>query len=184
MTVFGAFLALPGRSLTGVVVGLGLYGFFAGFFIVPIAALIQHRPDCKEKGAVIAASNLLSFVGIFIAAGRLLFAGRAVLHLSARQVFICHHPPDPWRDHLRASGCCPDAFLRFIMWMATHTLYRVRVMGRDNIPAKGGALFVCNHVSFVDAVLLQSPRPTGPSGSSCSRRFTSCRYIKPCARAS
>ena len=49
MTVFGAFLAQPGRSLTEVVVGLVLYGFFAGFFIVPIAALIQHRPDSQGE---------------------------------------------------------------------------------------------------------------------------------------
>ena len=48
----------------------------------------------------------------------------------------------------------PDALLRFGLWLLTRTLYRVRVLGRDNIPGKGGALFVCNHVSFVDALLL------------------------------
>ncbi|HKW27801.1 MAG TPA: AMP-binding protein, partial [Verrucomicrobiae bacterium] len=48
----------------------------------------------------------------------------------------------------------PDSLLRFVLWCATHSLYRIRVLGRDNIPEKGGALFVCNHVSFVDAVLL------------------------------
>ena len=48
----------------------------------------------------------------------------------------------------------PDSLLRFLLWCATHSLYRIRVLGRDNIPEKGGALFVCNHVSFVDAVLL------------------------------
>ena len=48
----------------------------------------------------------------------------------------------------------PDSLLRFVLWLLTRTLYRVRVLGRDNIPEKGGALFVCNHVSFVDALLL------------------------------
>src|ERR1051325_9960075 len=48
----------------------------------------------------------------------------------------------------------PEALLRFMLWVLTRTLYRVRVLGRENIPAKGGALFVCNHVSFVDALLL------------------------------
>lgn len=152
MTVFGAFLAQSERSLAEVVTGLGLYGFFAGFFIVPIAALIQHRPDSKEKGAVIAASNLLSFVGIFIAAGVFYLLG-GVLHLNGRQVFLV-------TTLLTLGGTLyglwllPSAFLRFLLWIATHTLYRVRVNGRDNIPAKGGALFVCNHVSFVDALLL------------------------------
>ena len=48
----------------------------------------------------------------------------------------------------------PDALLRFALWLLTRTIYRVRVLGRDHIPEKGGALFVCNHVSFVDALLL------------------------------
>src|SRR6266542_6451999 len=48
----------------------------------------------------------------------------------------------------------PDALLRWVLWLLTRTLYRVRVLGRENIPEKGGALFVCNHVSFVDALLL------------------------------
>ena len=44
--------------------------------------------------------------------------------------------------------------LRLVLWCLTHTLYRIRVDGRDNIPAKGGALFVCNHLSLIDALLL------------------------------
>jgi len=38
----------------------------------------------------------------------------------------------------------------------THSLYRIRVEGRDHIPAKGGALFVCNHLSLIDGLLLQA----------------------------
>src|SRR6185369_13824299 len=48
----------------------------------------------------------------------------------------------------------PDALLRFVLWALTRTIYRIRIVGRDNIPERGGALFVCNHVSFVDALLL------------------------------
>ena len=48
----------------------------------------------------------------------------------------------------------PDALLRFVLWCVTNTIYRIRVVGRDNIPAKGGALFVCNHLSFADALLV------------------------------
>ena len=44
--------------------------------------------------------------------------------------------------------------MRFLLWLLTHTLYRIRVVGRDNIPEKGGALFVCNHLSFMDACFL------------------------------
>ena len=48
----------------------------------------------------------------------------------------------------------PAALLRFVLWLLTITIYRIKVLGRDNIPEKGGALFVCNHVSFVDVLLL------------------------------
>jgi len=179
MTVFGGFLALPGRELPGVVTGLALYGFFAGFFIVPIAALIQHRPDRTEKGAVIAASNLLSFVGIFLAAGVFyLLAG--LLELSPRQIFLA-------TTLMTLAGTVyvvcllPDALLRFLLWLATHTLYRVHVMGRDNIPAKGGALFVCNHLSLADAVLLQSSTDR-PIRFIMLKAIYESRFIKPWAR--
>jgi len=48
----------------------------------------------------------------------------------------------------------PDALLRLLLWILTHSVYSVRVAGRDNIPAKGGALFVSNHMSLVDALLV------------------------------
>src|SRR5262249_57556172 len=48
----------------------------------------------------------------------------------------------------------PDWFLRLLLFFLTHTIYRIKVLGRDNIPEKGGALFVSNHMSFVDVLLL------------------------------
>jgi 1-acyl-sn-glycerol-3-phosphate acyltransferase len=51
-------------------------------------------------------------------------------------------------------GCCPTPCCGSCSGCSHRTLYRIRVLGRDNIPDKGGALFVCNHVSFVDALLL------------------------------
>jgi acyl-[acyl-carrier-protein]-phospholipid O-acyltransferase/long-chain-fatty-acid--[acyl-carrier-protein] ligase len=48
----------------------------------------------------------------------------------------------------------PDALLRFVLWVLTHSIYRIRILGRDNIPERGGALFICNHLSHVDALLL------------------------------
>ncbi|MBI4463279.1 MAG: MFS transporter, partial [Acidobacteria bacterium] len=140
-------LSLPGLSLTVVLVELALLGFFGGFFIVPIAALIQHRPAKEHKGGVIAASNLLSWVGYFIATGfyylltalggltppRIFQVGAAItLAGTAYVVYIL-----------------PDSLLRLLLWMLTHTFYRIRVVGRDHIPEKGGALFVSNHLSFV-----------------------------------
>src|SRR5947207_10596181 len=55
----------------------------------------------------------------------------------------------------------PEYLLRFIAWVASRRIYRFQVKGDDNIPVEGAAILVCNHVSFVDAVLLMaaSPRP-------------------------
>jgi acyl-[acyl-carrier-protein]-phospholipid O-acyltransferase / long-chain-fatty-acid--[acyl-carrier-protein] ligase len=44
--------------------------------------------------------------------------------------------------------------IRFIVWILTHTIYRLRVIGRENFPQSGGALLVSNHMSLVDALLL------------------------------
>src|SRR3984957_8301043 len=87
MTVFGALLYSPGQSLTTAATHLALLGFFGGFFAVPLGALIQHRPRPEHKGGVIAASNLLSFVGIFIAAGAYYFFS-SVFHLTPAGVFL------------------------------------------------------------------------------------------------
>jgi acyl-[acyl-carrier-protein]-phospholipid O-acyltransferase/long-chain-fatty-acid--[acyl-carrier-protein] ligase len=152
MTLFGTLLALPGPTLRGAILELMLYGFFAGFFIVPVSALIQHRPDKGRKGGIIGASNLLSFVGIFLASPVFIFMS-GILRLNPRQIFVATTVLT-FTGTLYALWLMPDAFLRFILWILTNTIYRVRVLGRDHIPEKGGALFVCNHVSFVDALLL------------------------------
>ena len=72
MTIFGALLYSPGHTIHTAGAHLALLGFFGGFFAVPLNALIQHRPRSEQKGGVIAAANLLSFVGVFSAAGAVL----------------------------------------------------------------------------------------------------------------
>ncbi len=152
MMVFGIVLASPGLTLMTVGVNLALLGFFAGFFIVPIAALIQHRPDKERKGSVIAAANLLSFVGIFLAAGvHILMAD--VGGLDPREIFLVISAVT-LVGTAYVAYLLPDFLLRFLLWLLTHSIYRIRVEGRDNIPDKGGALFVCNHLSLVDGLLL------------------------------
>ena len=59
-----------------------------------------------------------------------------------------------WAATIYVCVLLPDSLLRFLLWLHHRTLYRIRMDGRDNIPAKGGALFVCNHVSWMDALLL------------------------------
>ena len=152
MTVFGILLSGANLSFTHVLVLLSALGFAAGFFAVPVNALIQHRPDEKDRGGVIAAANLLSFVGIGGAAG-IYYVFQHYTHLSPPNIFLCASLMTVAAT-VYVLYLLPDALLRLLLWIATHTLYRIHLQGRDHVPAKGGALLVPNHVSMVDAVLL------------------------------
>jgi acyl-[acyl-carrier-protein]-phospholipid O-acyltransferase/long-chain-fatty-acid--[acyl-carrier-protein] ligase len=152
MTCTGLVLGIVPHGMAGSAALLGMLGFFAGFFAVPVNALIQHQPAEQDKGGIIAAANLLSFVGIAISSG-VYFVFTAYIHLDPRGVIV-------------AASCItalstayvlyllPEWFGRLILFFATRTVYRVRTIGRDNFPEKTGALLVCNHMSFVDVALL------------------------------
>jgi acyl-[acyl-carrier-protein]-phospholipid O-acyltransferase/long-chain-fatty-acid--[acyl-carrier-protein] ligase len=154
MTVFGGMLYWYGHSMQSSAIVLALLGFFGGFFAVPLNALIQHRPRAEHKGGVVAFANFFSFVGVLIA-GLLYPLFSRTLNQSARGIFL-----DGAILTLIATAysiyLLPDSMLRLLMWMITHTIYRIRVEGRDNIPETGGALFVANHMSLIDALLLQA----------------------------
>lgn len=152
LTVFSAALWQPGLTYRGALTHLTLLGFFGGFFIVPISAIMQHRPDKGRRGAVLATGNLLSFVGIALASA-VFWLATAAMGLQPRQIFLLSGAMTMGAT-IYVVVLLPDSLLRLFIWLFTHSVYRLRVDGRDNIPEKGGALFVCNHVSFVDALLI------------------------------
>ena len=152
LSLFSALLAWPGAGLQFSFVLLALLGFAGGFFIVPVAALLQHRPARENKGAVQATANQLSFVGVFLASGvHWLLAQQ--FQLSPRHIFLVGGVMT-LAGAIYALILLPDALLRFFLWCVTNSVYRIRIVGREHVPAKGGALFVCNHLSFADALLL------------------------------
>ncbi len=152
MTCTGLALGLTPHGLAGSAALLGVLGLWAGFFAVPVNALIQHKPADEDKGGIIAASNLLSFVGIAISSG-VYFVFTDYIHLDPRGVIVAS-------SCITALGTAyvlyllPEWLARLILFFVTRTVYRVRVIGRDNFPEKTGALLVCNHMSFVDVALL------------------------------
>lgn len=82
-------LGLDGVGFRWFLLALVGLGFSAGLFIVPIAAVLQHRPAPEDKGSVQGAANVLSFIGILAASGVQWLAFQA-LHLTPGQVFwIC-----------------------------------------------------------------------------------------------
>ena len=152
LTIFAVFLSQNGLSFWEIAVNLALLGFAGGFFIVPVMAIIQHRPADEKRGGVIAASNQLSFIGVGLA---------SVVYAVLTQVAPFHVQGVFLFGGLMTLGATiyavtlmPDSVLRLLVWILVHSVYRMRIVGRDNIPARGGALFVCNHLSLVDALLL------------------------------
>jgi acyl-[acyl-carrier-protein]-phospholipid O-acyltransferase/long-chain-fatty-acid--[acyl-carrier-protein] ligase len=152
MTVTGFLMGTLHAGFAGTAVLLAALGFWAGFFAVPVNALIQHRPAEKDKGGIIAASNLLSFVGIAISSG-VYYVFTTYIHLNPNEVIVA-------ASCITAAATVyvlmilPEWFARLLLFFATHTIYRLRVLGRDNLPERTGALLVCNHMSFVDVALL------------------------------
>ena len=141
-----------------VMVDLLLLALFAGLYSVPMYALIQMRSRPSHRSRIIAANNILNALFMIVSAGMaalLLKAG-----VSVPQIFLI-----TGLLNLLVAGyiflLVPEYLLRFIAWVATHFVYRFEVRGDENIPLEGAAILVCNHVSFVDAILLMaaSPRP-------------------------
>jgi len=152
MTCTGFALGITSHGMVGSALLLGMLGFFAGFFAVPVNALIQNEPKEENKGGIIAAANLLSFVGIAISSGVYLVFTKYV-HLDPRGVIVAASSITAFSTAY-VLYLLPEWFGRLILFFATRTVYCVHVIGRDNFPEKGGALLVCNHMSFVDAALL------------------------------
>jgi len=180
MTCTGFVLGGMHFGLIGSGVLLAVLGFWAGFYAVPVNALIQHRPDEKDKGGIIAAANLLSFVGIALSSG-VYYIFTAFIHLNPRGVIVA-------ASFITALGTVYVLFLlpewlgRLLLFFFTHTVYRVKVLGRDNFPDKTGALLVCNHMSFVDALLLIASTDR-PIRFLMYKGIYDNKFIKPFARA-
>jgi acyl-[acyl-carrier-protein]-phospholipid O-acyltransferase/long-chain-fatty-acid--[acyl-carrier-protein] ligase len=152
MTIMAAVVAIAPHSFWPAALALGGLGIFGGFFAVPVNALIQHRPAADKKGGIIAAANLLSFVAGVAASGAY-FAFTSFGHLDPRGVFLAG-ALITLGGTIYVLYLLPDWFLRLLLFFLTRTVYRIKVIGRDNVPEKGGALFVSNHMSFVDVLLL------------------------------
>jgi len=159
LALCAGLMAVPGLVVWQVATLLTLLGVSGGFFMVPINALIQHRPAAADKGSVIAASEWVSSLGIFVAAGSFWLL-REVLQLSAASIFLTGSILT-LIGTLFAIKLVPDSLARLLLWVVTHTFYRVRLKGAHNLPDEGAALLVCNHVSMADAlfVIASTHRP-------------------------
>ncbi|QWV92944.1 acyl-[ACP]--phospholipid O-acyltransferase [Geomonas oryzisoli] len=143
--------ALP-ASLPVCLAVIVCFGISAGVFSLPLQTFIQLRADASMRGEVLAASTFINWIGILFASGLTwLFSGP--LGLSAAQGFSIIGALTLVLTIL-SFRILPDFLLRFIALVTMRIFYRLRIIGRDNLPVEGPALLIPNHVTWADALLL------------------------------
>ena len=154
----GAFLQQPGSwriamDLTGI-------GLFAGFFAVPLFALIQSRTPRSEISRVIAGMNIQN-AGFIVLAAVLGIVVQRFFGWTIPQVFLALAIANVFVA-IYIFTLVPEFMMRFLSWVLVRVLYRMRPHGiEQHVPDEGAALIVCNHVSYMDALILSAsvPRP-------------------------
>ena len=168
MTVFAVDLYFAARGLTvGTLIGVAefinvsnnwrimvdlfLLAMFAGFYSVPLYALMQSRTDKKFRARIIAANNILN--ALFMVVASLIAAALLQAGLTLPQLYLVVGIMNA-AVALFIFKLVPEFLMRFIIWMLIHTFYRVEKEGLEHIPDEGPCVLVCNHVSFVDALVI------------------------------
>jgi len=131
----------------------------AGLYSVPLYAMIQTRSAPSHRARIIAANNIINAL-FMIAAAAYAVILLNVVKLSVPELLLSASLLNAVVA-IYIYGLMPEFLLRFLSWLLVHSIYRIRTRGASNIPDRGAALIVCNHVSYVDALLLMaaSPRP-------------------------
>lgn len=143
------FIQQPGAL--GVVIDLVGIGVFGGFYIVPLYALVQSQTKPEFRSRVIAGNNILNALLMVIAA--LLSGVFLAFDLSIPQLFLTIALLNI-AVAVYIFTLAPVYMMRFLVWLVTHTLYRVRHQDLTHIPRKGPAVIVANHVSYLDGLIL------------------------------
>ena len=131
------------------ILGLGVFG---GFYIVPLYALIQSRTAPSERARVIAANNILNALFMVVSALVTILL-LSVAKLTIPELFLVVSLMNI-AVNTYIFKIVPEFSMRFMIWLLSHSMYRVQHKNLELIPDEGAALLVCNHVSFVDALLI------------------------------
>src|SRR6266478_7682337 len=134
-----------------IVADLVLLGMFGGFYIVPLYALIQERSDPAFRSRIIAANNILNALFMVASAGIALGLLKAGLSIPA--LFLATGLMNAVVA-LYIYSLVPEFLMRFLAWLLIHSVYRVDKQGLEQVPETGACVIVCNHVSFVDPIVI------------------------------
>jgi 1-acyl-sn-glycerol-3-phosphate acyltransferase len=155
---YGVLEFLRERTHWRVMADLALVGVFGGFYIVPLYTLVQTRSDASERSRVIAGNNVLN--AIFVVAAAVFAIVLLDAGVSIPQLFLVAALLNAVVA-VYIYTLVPEFLMRFLIWLLVHTVYRLEKSGLENIPDSGPAVLVCNHVSFVDGLVIAAacPRP-------------------------
>ena len=150
-SLFGPMTFIREGSNVRVMIDIVMLGVSGGIYIVPLYALVQQRSELKKRSRIIAANNVLNALFMVVAALYALFilstgvtVSTLFLIMAIMNVIVT----------LYIFTLVPEFVMRLLIWLLIHTVYRVDKTGLDKIPDDGPALLICNHVSFVDALIL------------------------------
>ncbi len=145
----GEFLARAGSWR--ILFDLVMIGVFGGFYIVPLYALIQTRSERSHQSRIIAGNNILNalfMVGTAALAAAMLHSGFSIpqmfLAIAVLNAVVAVY----------IYTLVGEFLMRFLIWLLIHSVYRLEKSGLEKIPDEGAAVIVCNHVSFVDALII------------------------------
>ncbi|MYM41799.1 MFS transporter [Duganella qianjiadongensis] len=155
---FDALALLHQPGVPHILADVLLIGLFGGFYIVPLFALIQTRCEPSHLSRTIAGMNILNALFMVTAAGvAILLLGQGY---TIPQLFLVTALLNALVA-LYIFSLVPEFLMRFLAWLLIQTVHRVRSVDAERIPVDGAAVLVCNHVSYVDAIVIMaaSPRP-------------------------
>ncbi len=145
------------HSFASSVLWLAGAGFAGGLFIVPLNAFLQEHAEREEKGRLLATNNFLNMIGVVFASGAL-YLFHDLLHWTPSHILAALGALT-LAATIYIAWLVPAPLVRLIVWSFANLFFKIRVVGADNIPKKGGALIVSNHVSYADAILIGCATP-------------------------
>lgn len=134
-----------------VLLDLLMIGISGGLYIVPLYALIQTRSAPTHRSRIIAGNNILN--ALFMVVSALLAIVLLKVGLTIPQLLLTTALLNA-AVALFIYSLVPEFLMRLIVWVLINTFYRINAKGLENIPEDGPAVVVCNHVSFVDALIV------------------------------
>ncbi len=152
MALFSVLLYCARSSYAASSAMLALLGVASGLFIVPLNAYLQQRADAHEKGRLIATNNFFNTLGLLLASATLWLL-HDHFHVGPDKLILIFGVATLFTTAYIVS-VVPEFLIRFVLWMATHTIFRIRIVGQQNVPHQGPALLVANHMSHADGFLI------------------------------